>query len=231
MWQLQTPAGFQEIPLCSTPGEDGGHRKKAPRHFLARRERKVSRPQAWPQVELKESQLGGHMGKCVGGSAFPASHSRSGQIQESPPFPPARVSAHHPLLSACPFPPSRQQAAQLRGRAASLTVGRGPPRVSPVSGGSAANWIVKDDPSAQLSASRAPVTQGKLNADSGAGLPAEALCRTQTPEVREDSGTEMGEELKQGGASPSAPSGAEAAPSLQACSQPLALRHLEIKAS
>ena len=75
------------------------------------------------------------------------------------------------------------------------------------------------------------MTQGKLNADSGAGLPAEALCRAQTPEVREDSGTEMGEELKQGGASPSAPSGAEAAPSLQACSQPLALRHLEIKAS
>lgn len=30
MRQLQTPAGFQEIPLCSTPGEDGGHRKKRP---------------------------------------------------------------------------------------------------------------------------------------------------------------------------------------------------------
>ena len=163
------------------------------------------------------------MGKCVGGSDFPASHSQSGQVQESPPFPPARVSAHHSLLSACPFPPSRQQAVQLRGRAASLTVGRGPPQVSPVSGGSAANWIVKDDPSAQLSASQAPVTQGKLNTDNGAGLPAEALCQAQTPEVREDGGTEMGEELRQGGTSPSAPSGAEMAPPLQACSQPLAL--------
>ena len=102
-------------------------------------------------------------------------------------------------------------------------MGRGPPRVSPVSGGSAANWIVKDDPSAQLSASQAPVTQGKLNTDNGAGLPAEALCQAQTPEVREDGGTEMGEELRQGGTSPSAPSGAEMAPPLQACSQPLAL--------
>lgn len=196
----------------------GDTEKKAPRHFLARRERKVSRPQAWPQEELKESQLGGHMEKCVGGSAFPASRSWSGQVQESPPFPPARVSAHRPLLSACPFPPSRHQAAQLRGRAASLAVGRGPPRVSPVSGGSAANWIVKDDPSAQLSVSQAPATQGKLNADSGGGLPAEALCQAQTPEVREDSGTEMGEEQRQGGTSPSAPSGAETAPPLQACS-------------
>lgn len=33
MRQLQTPAGFQEIPLCSTPGEDGGHRKKGPSSF------------------------------------------------------------------------------------------------------------------------------------------------------------------------------------------------------
>lgn len=64
-----------------------------------------------------------------------------------------------------------------------------------MSGGSAANWIVKDDPFAQLSAGQAPATQGKLNADSGeAGLPLLKLCaRPRTPEVREDSGTEMGE--------------------------------------
>lgn len=125
------------------------------------------------------------MEKCVGGSAFPASRSWSGQVQESPPFPPARVSAHRPLLSACPFPPSRHQAAQLRGRAASLAVGRGPPRVSPVSGGSAANWIVKDDPSAQLSVSQAPATQGKLNADSGGGGYLLKLCARLRPQKSE----------------------------------------------
>lgn len=33
----------------------------------------------------------------------------------------------------------------------------------------------------------APVTRGKLNADSGAGLPAETLCQAQTPAVGGDS--------------------------------------------
>ena len=207
MWWLQTPASTQEIPLCSTPGEDRGPRKKAPHHLLARRERKVSRPQAGPKWNLRSRSW-----EAIWGSAWvarpflPLALGRA-KFRRVLPLSLQGYWLTASLISACPFPPSRLQAAQLRGRAVSLAVGRGPPRVSPVSRGSAANWIVKDDPSAQLSASWAPATRGKLNADSGVGLPAKALCQAQTPEGREDGGTEMGEEQRQGGTSPSAPIG------------------------
>lgn len=67
MWWQQTPASAQEIPLCSTPGEDGGRRKKAPRHLLARRERKVSRPQAGPKWNLRSRSW-----EAIWGSAWVA---------------------------------------------------------------------------------------------------------------------------------------------------------------
>lgn len=115
----------------------------------------------WPQVELKESQLRCHMGEVcgwfwpflplsflVGPSSGASSLCSCQSIRSPPPFLP------RPLRPF--FPDSKQP--NLCGREPRR--GKRATQVSLLSGGSAANWIVKDDPTAQLSAEPGPSDRG-----------------------------------------------------------------------
>lgn len=98
-------------------------------------------------------------GKCVGGSAFPASFILGPAKFRASSLSPARVLLHLPPFPLS-LPPLLPDTELPNFAAASLAVGRELPRVSLLSGGSAANWIVKDDPSAQLSAELGPSDVG-----------------------------------------------------------------------
>lgn len=124
MWWLQTRARAQEIPLCSTPGEDGGPRKKAPRHLLARRERKVSRPQAGPKWNLRSRSW-----EAIWGSAWvarpflPLALDRAKFRRVLPlPLPEYQLTASS-FLPVPSLPPDSRQPSSMPGQRASLWEG------------------------------------------------------------------------------------------------------------
>ena len=61
-----------------------------------------------------------------------------------------------------PLLPSFQTSSSLTSTTRSLTVGSRPPQVSLPSGGSPANWVIKDDPAAQLSAKLGSSDRGQM---------------------------------------------------------------------
>lgn len=160
LW-LRSPFSKGDFSLTH-PGEDGGSKQRpliifSPGEKVTRRERNVSPLRVWPQIELKESQLRCHMGEVcgwfwpflllsflVGPSSGASSLSPCQSIESPPSFLP------QPFL---PFFPAPEQPSLCCSKP---RCGKRTTQVSLSSGGSAANWIVKDDPAAQLPAKLGP---------------------------------------------------------------------------
>lgn len=123
----------------------------------------MSPSRAWPQVELKEPQLRRHMGEVCGW--FRPFLPLSFLVRPSsgaPSLSPCPRMESPPSFLPCPSLPSSQTPRSLPSAAASLTVGSERPPVSLSSGGSAANWVVKDDPATQPSAELGPSATGQM---------------------------------------------------------------------
>lgn len=139
-----------------------------------------------PKWSLRSHSCDAIWGKCVGGSAFPASfilgRAKSRSILPLPP-PEYRFAS---FLSPCPFPSFQTPSSLTPPQRASLWEGNrlGSPWCL---GGLLLIGLEKMILPHSCRQSWAPVTREKPNADSRVELPAETLCQAQTPEVGEDS--------------------------------------------
>lgn len=112
-----------------------------------------------PKWGLRSRSCDAIRGERVGGCSLSClAHSQPGRVRSALLSPCRSIGSPPSLLPVPACPPSRHQAACLG--CSGPRCGKEPPRVSRSSGGSAANWMVKDDPAAQLSAELGPSDTG-----------------------------------------------------------------------